>query len=620
MRHNDPRLIPVAWWQSESGIILPSEVRDSIPAQMPADLPVELRPNPKPVIFHKPTESSAQLRVFVNEEMVGWPTSSLDDMRAMAGGLSFERAIEGLSVIAARIAGTDSSAAGQFAIAQEILAGTQLLGRVEEALRANPGAHAFAEQNLYAFMQLLLEHGTDVGFEDEVREAEPAIFNRSLLAATAVVDIGVRDLELELAGEESWLPYLIQLSAYYTSPHLLLEVARAQLMLEIASSEIARAMDCFCPIEEWYRKHLGLGAEEQLRLMTALAVKFSAFDGSKTKTHMPAAAFDELLETAGLADRKDETLRLVSANREEYQAEFDDLGEGARRLLWELRPFKKRPLLRAQNGDLILLSPRFLESWFSEGFHYRALDLARLENASSRYLKFAGKLFEIHCLRVAESAYGGSSGIRVHGDRPYTAGESGVTCDVTVDSVTDLVMFEVTNSRLRASTLVNGDAADAREDLERFLVKKCRQLNACIDRVIAREAPFPDEIGSVKRIWPVIVSAGVPIQTPPLWNYLARELPGAFSQARVQPLTILDPEEFELLCGLVEGGRTLPELLAMKTAPAYRHLDLKAWIYDDPQMRGRGRRPTMMEDAFGKVFDRVAEGMNFAESEPGAST
>jgi hypothetical protein len=113
------------------------------------------------------------------------------------------------------------------------------------------------------------------------------------------------------------------------------------------------------------------------------------------------------------------------------------------------------------------------------------------------------------------------------------------------------------------------------------------------------------------------------MQTPyielPLWNFLLDQLPGAFNQARVRPLTLLDPEEYEVLCGLVESGSPLPDLLTRKTSANYRYLDLKAWLADDPQAPRLRRRTSIIEKAFSETTLRIVDGMEFAKTEPRAA-
>lgn len=547
--------------------------------------------------------------------MLGFPATTQKELEGLVEELSFEPVVELVSILAARVVGAGPDASAQFGLAEMVFADSPFVEPIRRALRENPGTHVFAEQNIYALMQLLIDRAKSRRLSDQVDPGEPSVLNRSLLAVAALVDVDHDDLADEFADGEDWLPYLIKLSAYYSHPQVMEEVTRAELMLEIARSPAAQQLESYCPIDEWFERGLGFSATEQTRLMMAFATSTKAFDGAETKARISAEAVENLLRTAGLDDRRDQALSLIAATREEFRQNFAASGEGVRRLLWELRPFKSRPFLHCENGDLILLSPRFIESWLSEGFHHRALNLARKKNVAPRYMAFAGRLYESHCVEIAQDTHAGMPGVRVYGDRPYSRGKTGKTCDVAVDYVTDLVLVEATNSRFKATTLTKGGHEEAHLDLERVLVGKCRQLGVCIERVLAGEAPFPDDLSLVKNIWPIVVSAGVPMQTPPLWNFLLEKLPNAFQRPGVRPLTLVDPEEYEVLCGLVECGHPLPDLLAQKTTEAYRYLDLKAWLADDPQAPRLKRRASKIERSFAEATQRIADGMNFSKPE-----
>jgi hypothetical protein len=103
-----------------------------------------------------------------------------------------------------------------------------------------------------------------------------------------------------------------------------------------------------------------------------------------------------------------------------------------------------------------------------------------------------------------------------------------------------------------------------------------------------------------------------------LWDFLDREAVPRLRQAGSEPLTILDAEDFEMLCGLVEGGTLLPALLERKSAPAYARLELKVWLNDDP-LAPRPRRPRQLEEAYERLIYGVASAVQFARESGGDS-
>ena len=112
----------------------------------------------------------------------------------------------------------------------------------------------------------------------------------------------------------------------------------------------------------------------------------------------------------------------------------------------------------------MLLSPRSMQAWLGDGFYYRLLDAAQLRSKgdpkrklSRQFTGYAGQLLELYALQLTRSVYAPQqnpiSGIRVYGEQPYGAGGQMKTSDVAVlIGDADLVLIEVSNSRIRADT------------------------------------------------------------------------------------------------------------------------------------------------------------------------
>jgi hypothetical protein len=193
---------------------------------------------------------------------------------------------------------------------------------------------------------------------------------------------------------------------------------------------------------------------------------------------------------------------------------------------------------------------------------------------------------------------------------------------------TDLVLIEVSNARVRADTLVSAAKEDAIKDVKRMIVKKIDQLDTCItalraDRPNAR-ASIPAEnaevdMDQIKRIWPVLVSAGSITEGAPLWDHITRASAGKLAQRGVQPLTLLDIEDYEVLCFLIENGHGLIETLTAKTRPTFAQRELAIWLRDDPsapkQISGR---PKLVERAWHEAYARIISGIDFSKGEPQA--
>jgi hypothetical protein len=81
----------------------------------------------------------------------------------------------------------------------------------------------------------------------------------------------------------------------------------------------------------------------------------------------------------------------------------------------------------------------------------------------------------------------------------------------------------------------------------------------------------------------------------------------------VQPPTLLDLDDLELLLGLAEGGASLVDILRRKAKPRYRAVDLQAWQRDDPTAPP-GRVPSLLSSRMREVFVSVADLFGFDTS------
>ena len=290
--------------------------------------------------------------------------------------------------------------------------------------------------------------------------------------------------------------------------------------------------------DQWHRDTYGLDVEEQLRLAFGLSALAQAFDQHRDagrRVYLGPDVVEDFLVKAHLADRRDQALALISATRPQFATELGEEPHDSARAIWDATPFKRFPFLRCRDGGLILLSPKFVQSWFTEGFHFRSLHAAQLlDKATSgkrrdshvqRYQNFTGRVYERYCLDLARSVHArtGLQAARVLGEHPFSkskrkrAGKGEKTSDVAIDIGHDLILIETTASRLAASGLHTGDLARITCDVDRAIVAKVNQLDNCVNHLVDGHAKLPGvRIETVKRIWPVIVSFGAVQQNPVL--------------------------------------------------------------------------------------------------------
>ncbi len=294
--------------------------------------------------------------------------------------------------------------------------------------------------------------------------------------------------------------------------------------------------------------------------------------------------------------------------------EFAALGDDLDSIAWERSPFLRRPFLRLADGRWLLISPRTIDSWLGEGFYHRALESAqgRGRDTLNRFFTFFGKLVEQYCLELTRSVFGDRpvGGGRVHGEQRFGRRGGKRTSDVAIDLGTDLVLIEVVAARFATDVRVYGDPEILAAALERMIFKKIGQVGRVTAAIFAGDATIPDvDSAHVERVWPIVVTGGELMHTELLWDRIDVELPAELRSGRVQPLTVIDIDDFELLLGLASEGRHLPDVLGQKARGPYLRLGLGRFMHEElrlpvPLMQ----RPPALEErweALGREMTRV---------------
>jgi|GEM_PF-1535721 len=605
---DEPQIFVPGWVQSTSGLLVPSSV-----ARLPATpiyrgLPKELRPAARPVaIAGAPPSSLDHVSVFLDEAAIGAKPTTLAALRGHLSKLPFEPAINGIAQAAGKAFGLRGNTAEQLKLAREIYS-ERVYGRIERFFAEHDEAELFSEQQVAVLARLVIEEADDGVLAAGMSEEQRGLLAVAIIAAGSILEETATSAAEEMRNATDWLAFFLQNGAYNSKPAPLGELVRARQLFGVIARE-PQMRDERCPLDEWMSDDYGFTIEEQFALGFALAAMSHAWDtdaSAGTRSGIRAEDFDDLLTRLGMAERREDALRLISADRATFAAEFVAMGTDPAHIAWETRPFMRRPFLRLADESILLISPRGMKAWLSDGFHYRLLDSAQKRSAadgklSRRYTAYSGELLEQHVLRLARSAYGDRplGGGRVYGEQPYGKADA-KTSDVAIDLGLDLVLIEVSASRLRADRLILGTPEEFAGDLDRLLIGKMKQLDGCITAMISGVASIPAgapeiDLSRVQRIWPVVLSAGTISQTEMLWDYVRAHTTGMLAKAKVQPVTLLDPEDFEQLMGLVEAGRDLSAILAGKTVEPYRDLELAVYLNEAPGAPRERPRPATVE-------------------------
>jgi hypothetical protein len=631
-RREPPHFFLPGWWRSSSGLLLPSTV-GRLPRPQQVRVPDELRPKPQPVAIGDVGVSDLeQIAVYIDEEALHIEPSSLHKLREVAGQLNFEAAMLGTAQVAGKLQAFRGEREAQLRMAREIFP-SPFIQRIQAFFSEHDHAELFAEQQVFILQRLLVERATGT-MPYDLTPQEGLMIALSLIGTGSIVEATSKTATEQARRLEDWLAFFVQNGAYNSKPAPMGEIARAQeIYVRIARDPELAQHDKYCPLDEWVAEDYGLTLEEQFTLGFALAAMSHAWEKeweAGTRCYIAPNIVDDLFFKLGWEARQERALRLITADRETLKAEFDELGDSPEQVVWETRPLMRHPFLRCENGGLILLSPRAIQSWLTEGVHYRLLDSAQKRAAgdkkrrlSRQYTAFAGVLLEHYVLALLRGSYGARpiGAGRVYGEQPYGRKGKAMTSDVAIDLGLDLVLIEISVSRLRADTLQIGSPKQVQEDLDRMLLAKVKQLDGCIAALIKGTARIPAEAPEVdmtriERIWPVIVTAGNITQNGVLWQFIEAGTQGLLQQAKVQPLTILDPEDLEQLAGFIEAGHDLPQILGGKTQEGYRQRELAIWVHKDPNAPTELTRPALVERVWEEAVQNALKMIDLTKGLP----
>ena len=605
------------WRRLASGLLLPSSIAGEARglASHTLYLPPDLRPPAQAVAILDQLPSSAD-QVFArpNERELDLEPSTLEYLAGEAAGIPFEPAMLAIARLAAANWHIPLDREAQLALADDFFDGASIVERLRLWVNREDGRVVFSEQQFFVVQRLLIEYAYDGVIADGMSEDEFTRLKQLIVGAATIVDASHFDLEQAAAVGDEMLAYVIQNGAYHSRRNMLNAFARANsLFLEYARARVA---DGGLPLDEWVAEDFTLSLDEQFAAGHALQVVARAND-DHAEPGQRSLVEPDALRTTAFRDRMNDVCGVLAASRGWYREAFAG-AESLTSIAWETPPFMQRPFLELSSGQLALISPRSIITWLSDGFYYRLLEAAQRRNRPERkmslaYTEFVGELLEEWALAVVRSAYPGErlpGGGRVFGEQPY--GNNLLTPDVAIDLGTDLVLIEVRSGYLNRRLRVSGDVDDFNRDLDRVVLRKVRQLGDRIGDLLSGRAVMPDvDIALVERVWPILVTADI-TQTEPLHDLIEAALPEIYGDWRVQSLLVCDPEDLELLIGMVEGGSSLTDILNRRQNGRFARLELKRWVLEDPASPGE-QRPSYALERWGRVTTAVRDVLQLEE-------
>jgi hypothetical protein len=593
-----PEIEVPMWRRLSSGLIVPSSIASEVrgSAHHTHDLPPDLRPPPQAVavLDHLPS-SVDQFLARPNERVLDLTPSDLEYLVGETSEIPFEPAMLAISRLAAANWHIPRDRDAQLELANGFFDGAPIVHQLSRWARAEEGRVIFSEQQFFVVQRLLVEHARDGAIGDGMAEGEFARLKRLILGAATIVDDSHFDLEQAAGLGEEMLAYLIQNGAYHSRQNMLNAFARAYSLFV----EHARARADDLPLDQWVAEDHALTLEEQFAAGNALQT-VSRANEDDVQPGQRSLVEPDALRTTSFRDRMDDVRGMLVGSRDWYCEAFAGAGD-LTSIAWETTPFMQRPFLELSSGQLVLISPRSIISWLGDGFYYRLLEAAQRRNTPERemslaYTELVGELLEEWALELVRSVYAGErppGGGRVFGEQRY--GDNLLTPDVAIDFGTDLVLIEVRSGYLNRRLRVSGQVDEFRRDLERVVLRKVRQIGDRIGDLLAGRAHIGDiDVAHVERIWPILVTADM-TQLEPLHDVIHAALPESYGDPRVQQPLVCDPEDLEVLMGMVEGGASLVDILERRQNGPFAKLELKRWVLEDPGSPGEERPSYALE-------------------------
>jgi hypothetical protein len=601
-----PRVTVPAWFQSASGLWLPSHLGEPN-GRVSLELGRDSAGRQIVAVLNQLPDSEAQVHAFVDERAIGLPVSSLPTQINRVARTAFESAAFYISGMSLATAGARPAADQQRDLAKRLITDPEIAEGIDRALASGQGTVVFAEQHLAALARLAVKHADqarDVDLDRDLRTLERALLGCSALA--------MGDAE-RLTGEHpdrlDAVSLLVHSGAYYSREPLLGAIARsAWLYQQLAASADARGHPQWRDLEQWAVEVTGLSLHEQFAVgMAALGAARVLDDEGELRGRGLLAADWAARMGEWLDVPADGVLDAISAEPVWYAQQLDEiearyqLDPAAAAAGWTTSPFESKPFVRLRDGRLLLWSPRSMTSWLTDGFYYRSLTHAAAQNDVSAFTTFNGWLVERYAREIVERALpaekpaGSGRALR---SVTYRGPDGNVDSpDIALDYGQDLILVEVRSGRLKLDTRITGDPHRVRRDLRLLIVEKAQQLSRRIDDYRADRFELDGiDRRHVRRIWPVVLSGATLLMAEQVYDWILAEVGDHLRQPTVQPLTILDMSDWEQLCGLLEADWSAPALLERKTG-AYRRLDWRRMVFDDPFLPNDARASAVVEEA-----------------------
>jgi len=299
-------------------------------------------------------------------------------------------------------------------------------------------------------------------------------------------------------------------------------------------------------------------------------------------------------------------VRTISLPLDEYRRRISSA-----RTEWDFCTFERWPIIDLGAAGLLVVDATFMLERITKGL-WRYVEDAAPMSASGSWRQFYGEAIEVmaedQVARLAPTDLG-SGKAWYFTEEDFQAAYCGKACDAATCYGDDWCLFEVVTTRVSMSAKYLGDADAFIEDTKRMILKKARQLDETgrmlLAGVSSKVAGLPI---SATRVFPAVITEDHYPVLPATMALIQRLLDGEglLSDPRLQPLSVLNLADLELLESLTSLGETPNDVLAGWHRSSLSHAPLRNYIH--AHYAGRlVERPDRMQAQFDAALEPIFE-------------
>lgn len=439
---------------------------------------------------------------------------------------------------------------------------------------AHPERPIFVPQQIASALRFALKHCDD-------RPEEPARVVTLMKIVLAAADDP--DPDTATGDPEALVSYLLRQSGLHSAPVMIYAMVRQAELLTTAWEQRWGAEDA-ARLDSEFRHRTGLSIIDHIRASFSLLSHFLAYADAEHEPPAPAVDGVPYLEKAGIAAAAAKHwIDRYSATPEELRVMLEQEEADHGPTSFRSATFDRKPLVRLRSGALLTTMYSSLQKLSYEGAYWESRPPEKQQDFGGQY----GKVLESYTQAAIERIAGADPlQPEFSTDVPYGPKKRRVlSSDANLYYDHDWFAFEIVGGRPSIPTMTRGDLRAFKQDVDRLIAAKVRQLNRVQrDALVLGNPKFGSRPPSqLRRYWPVLVLGdGFPMQAP-LYGVLQQLADRQAPRFKGQPtLTLIDSDDVAALERLTELGYSFVDVMKRwkRQAPSS---PLGTWLMAQPE-------------------------------------